>query len=53
MTALYGVCRYDFHRGIDIPTALESPIYAIDDGKVLVAGRHRSYSDPLVQVSMH
>ena len=42
--------RYDFHRGIDIPTADQTPLYAIDDGEVVIAGLHRSYYDPLIQV---
>ena len=42
--------RYDFHRGIDIPTADQTPLYAIDDGEVVIAGHHRLYYDPLIQV---
>ena len=43
-------CRYDFHRGVDIPTPEGTPVYAIDDGKVKIAGNHPAYSDMLVQV---
>lgn len=45
--------RYDFHRGIDIPTPVGTPVRAIDSGKILVAGSHKSYSDPLVQVHIY
>ena len=43
-------CRYDFHRGVDIPTPEGTHVYAIDDGMVRRAGRHQGYTDPLVQV---
>ncbi len=42
--------RYDFHRGIDIPTAVGTPVFAIADGEVRIAGNHSGYSDPLVQL---
>lgn len=42
--------RYDYHRGIDIPTAMNTPVFAISAGKVLIAGEHSAYSDPLVQL---
>lgn len=42
--------RYDFHRGIDIPAPIGTPVFAIAKGKVRVAGYHSSYSDPLVQL---
>lgn len=51
---MYFTYRYDFHRGVDIPKEFGDPVYAIDDGKVIIAGYHRSYAnghDPLVQVT--
>ncbi len=42
--------RYDFHRGIDIPTPIGSAVYAVADGRVRIAGDHDSYSDMLVQL---
>ncbi len=42
--------RYDFHRGIDIATPEWTPVFAIADGIVKIAGSHPSYSDPLVQL---
>lgn len=43
--------RYDFHRGIDIPTPAGTNIRAIADGVVRVAGDHPSYSDMIVQIT--
>jgi murein DD-endopeptidase MepM/ murein hydrolase activator NlpD len=40
--------RYDFHRGIDIPTPTGTPIFAIADGIVKKAGANRGYSDPVI-----
>ncbi len=42
--------RYDFHRGIDIPTDHNTPVFAIADGVVKKAGNDAAYSDPLVQI---
>ncbi len=42
--------RYDYHRGIDIPTEIGTPIFAIADGIVKIAGNHSAYSDALVQL---
>lgn len=42
--------RYDFHRGIDIPTPAGTPVFAIADGTVQIAGTHASYTDALVQL---
>ena len=42
--------RYDFHRGVDIPTATGTPVFAITDGVVRIAGANASYTDPLVQL---
>ena len=44
-------CRYDFHRGVDIPTPLYTVVYAIDDGTVRIPGpSHSGFSDGVVQV---
>ena len=40
--------RYDFHRGIDIPAPLGSPVFAIANGKVTRAGAYEAYQDPIV-----
>ncbi len=42
--------RYDFHRGIDIPTPEGTPVYAIANASVRIAGSDPHYSDLLVQV---
>jgi len=42
--------RYDFHRGIDLPAAIGTPIFAVADGEVLKAGPHPSFDDPVIEV---
>ncbi len=42
--------RYDWHRGVDIPLPFGSPVYAVADGTVRLAGDDPNYSDPLVQL---
>lgn len=44
------MCRYDFHRGVDIPTPEGTPVHAIDGGSVRIAGSNPHYTDLLVQV---
>ena len=44
------MCRYDFHRGVDIPIPIGTPLVAIDDGTVRIAGSHQAYNDGVVQV---
>ena len=43
-------CRYDFHRGVDIPLPLYTNVYAIDDGIVTINGSSPAYRDGIVQV---
>ena len=42
--------RYDFHRGIDIPCDCETPLHAIADGVIRLAGDYSFYSDRVVQI---
>ncbi|XYH95207.1 M23 family metallopeptidase [Sorangium sp. So ce1128] len=41
---------YDFHRGIDIPTVMGTPVYAVAEGKVTRAGRYKDFDDVVVQI---
>lgn len=42
--------RYDFHRGVDIPSANLTPVFAIAKGVVRKSGYDPAYSDPLIQL---
>lgn len=42
--------RFDFHRGIDLPTAVGTPVFAMAAGLVRTAGNHSAYDGPLVQI---
>ena len=43
--------RYDFHRGVDVPVPLGTPMYAVDDGVVYRAGLYPGlYTDGVIQV---
>ena len=46
------MCRYDYHRGVDIPAILYSNVYAVADGIVRINGSHPAYSDGVVQVKL-
>ena len=46
------MCRYDYHRGLDIPAILYSNVYAVADGIVRINGSHPAYSDGVVQVKL-
>ena len=41
---------YDFHRGIDIPAEIGTPVHAIANGVVRLAGNYAFYSDTVVQI---
>ncbi len=45
-----GADSYSFHRGIDIPALDGTPVYAIADGEVRLAGTYDNYSTPVVQL---
>ena len=38
----------DFHMGIDIPAAVGTDIYAVQDGKVILATKHSSYGNYMI-----
>lgn len=38
----------DFHMGIDIPAAVGTDIYAVQDGKVILAQSHSSYGNYMI-----
>ncbi|MBA4016918.1 MAG: hypothetical protein C0483_07015 [Pirellula sp.] len=42
--------RHDFNRGIEISCQEGTPIHAVADGEVRVAGKHEAYQKPLVQL---
>lgn len=42
--------RYDFHRGIDIPVAMETVVCATADGEIFRAGDYPHYSDRIVVI---
>jgi murein DD-endopeptidase MepM/ murein hydrolase activator NlpD len=42
--------RFDWHRGVDIPTPFGSKLYSIDDGTVRLAGNYSQYTDTVVQI---
>ena len=42
--------RFDFHRGVDIATPIGTPIFAISDANVEIAGVNSGYSDPLIKL---
>lgn len=44
----YGKKVTDFHSGVDIPSAVGTDIYAVQDGKVVVATSHYSYGNYIV-----
>lgn len=43
--------RYDWHRGVDIPTPYNSSVYSIADGVVRLAGNYSNYEDTVIQIN--
>lgn len=43
--------RYDWHRGVDIPTPIGTPLLcAMENCSVRISGVNENYEDPLVQL---
>ncbi len=42
--------RYDFHRGIDIPTPAGTPLFAVAAGEVIKAGVDAAFTDPVIAI---
>lgn len=42
--------RYDYHRGIDLPTDVDTPLFAIADGEVLKAGADPAFADNVLMI---
>jgi len=42
--------RYDFHRGMDLAAPIGTPIFAISDGLVQIAGVDSGYTDPVIKI---
>lgn len=42
--------RYDFHRGIDLPADIGTPLFAVADGEVRKAGPDPSFDDPVIEI---
>lgn len=42
--------RYDFHRGIDLPTPVGTPLIAVEDGTVRLSGNYSYYTDQVIQI---
>ena len=43
--------RFDWHRGIDIPTPCHTPVKAVADGKIRLAGDVSGFSDTMVEIT--
>jgi len=41
---------YDFHRGLDIPADINTPLFAVAAGVVLKAGNHPSFTDGVIEI---